>query len=120
MKHVSDRAIGLEAEIIDGIQLEIGRDPRKMTRQEIEALGHVSLSPLQANRARCLECCCYQPSEVRRCVSVNCPSWPFRMGWNPWRDRSATVNEAVRAKREAALAKARAAKNSVNGTEKSG
>jgi hypothetical protein len=41
------------------------------------------LSPLKAIRAKCLDCCAEQPSEVRLCPSENCPLWPYRMGHNP-------------------------------------
>ncbi len=62
----------------------IGRDPRQMSLSEISALGHRKISPVTAIRRRCLDCCVYQAGEVRKCVAVECPSWPFRMGVNPW------------------------------------
>jgi hypothetical protein len=83
---------GLE---LDG-RFAIGRDPRRMTRAELVELRHQPMSPLRALRLRCLDCCCDQPSEVRKCTAVKCPSWPFRMGVNPWRA------EPSEAKREAA------------------
>jgi hypothetical protein len=46
--------------------------------------GHKPQSPLKAIRAKCLDCSCYQPSEVRRCEAVKCPLWPFRAGRHPW------------------------------------
>ena len=69
----------------DGGEL-IGRDPRE-TPSEILAQYHREKNPLKALRARCLDCCCYQPSEVRKCTAVECPSWPFRMGTNPFRQK---------------------------------
>src|SRR5262245_3120754 len=42
-------------------------------------------NPVKAIRARCLDCRCGNASEVRKCVAVECPSWPFRMGTNPFR-----------------------------------
>jgi hypothetical protein len=62
----------------------IGRDPRRMSRDELIAVGHKPMSPLKALRLRCIDCCADQPSEVRLCTAVACPSWPFRMGANPW------------------------------------
>jgi hypothetical protein len=53
--------------------------------------------------------CNGSPGEVRRCVSVNCPAWPFRMGFNPWRERRELSPER-RVQLADALAKARAAK----------
>lgn len=41
------------------------------------------LSPLKSIRAKCLDCMCDQPQEVRLCPSENCPLWPYRMGHNP-------------------------------------
>lgn len=89
------REIGKE---IDATTKEkIGRDPRTMTPDELRALGHEPMTVLEAIRARCLDCCCFQPSEVRKCTSVDCPSWPFRMGWNPWRDRKTLSPEQRKA-----------------------
>ena len=110
MKHLEDRSIGLESETVNGQTELIGRDPRTMTTEELTALGHKKLSTIQAIRARCIDCCAGQPSEVRRCVAVNCPSWPFRMGWNPWRER-VELSPERKAVLAAALAQARAVKN---------
>ena len=46
--------------------------------------GHTPQSPLRAIRDKCLDCSCYQPSEVRLCEAVKCPLWPFRAGKHPW------------------------------------
>jgi hypothetical protein len=73
-----------------------GRDPREMTQDELKAAGHDPMSPLQALRARCVDCCGYQEKEVALCPAVECPSWPFRMGTDPWR------KPASEARREAA------------------
>src|SRR5215469_10180775 len=73
-----------------------GRDPREMTREELKAAGHEPMPPLQAIRARCLDCCGNQANEVALCTAVECPSWPFRMATDPWR------KPASPARREAA------------------
>jgi hypothetical protein len=70
-----------------------GRDPRKIPREELATLAE-PMPVLKAIRMKCLDCCCYQISEVARCTAVNCPLWPFRMGTNPWR---APVSEERRA-----------------------
>jgi hypothetical protein len=57
------------------------------------AAGHKPMSPLKALRLRCLDCCAGSPHEVRMCQAVDCPSWPFRGGDNPWR-KSAERAEA--------------------------
>ena len=77
----------------------IGRDPRKVPL-EILALYHREKNPLKALRARCLDCCCGQASEVRKCTAVACPSWPFRMGVNPFRERRTLSAEQKRAATE--------------------
>jgi hypothetical protein len=63
----------------------VGRDPRRMTRAEVEAIGHEPMSPIQVIRAKCLDCCAGSSDEVRKCVAMACPLWPFRTGKNPWR-----------------------------------
>jgi len=76
-----DRKIGLE--LRDGEN--IGRDPKQVTAEKPRALGHSPMSPLKALRLGCIDCCAGSSLEVRRCTALNCPAWPFRMGWNPWR-----------------------------------
>jgi len=77
--------------------LPIGSDPRRLSRAELEGLGHRPMSPLRALRERCVDCCGDQLAEVRKCTATGCPSWPFRMGSNPWR------SPASEAKQEAGL-----------------
>jgi hypothetical protein len=87
---------------------DVGRDPRQVSRDELIAAGHKPMSPLKALRARCIDCCADQPSEVRLCTAVTCPSWPFRMGANPWRE----ISEGRRkAGRRLAARQARGAQN---------
>lgn len=88
------RHIGLECQ--DG--LDVGRDPRGLSTDDLERLGHARVSPLRALRLKCLDCCNGSVREVRLCTAVDCPRWPFRMGKNPWR-RPLTGEE--RAERQA-------------------
>ena len=76
-----NRKIGLELQ--NGH--DVGRDPRRMTGDELAALGHQRMGPLKALRLRCIDCSGGSDVGVRRCVLVKCPAWPFRMGTNPWR-----------------------------------
>lgn len=69
-------------------------------------MGHRPMSVIQAVRARCLDCCAGSAQEVRYCTARKCPSWPFRMGVNPWRDK-VKISDEERAKRAAKLAAAR-------------
>ena len=62
---------------------KIGIDPRKFPVSELRELGHPESYP-KIIRAKCLDCVGEQPSEVRKCVCVDCPLWPVRMGVNPF------------------------------------
>lgn len=41
------------------------------------------MTPIQAIRAKCLDCCCGQVNEVKLCTAERCPLHPFRLGKNP-------------------------------------
>jgi len=41
------------------------------------------MTPVQAIRAKCLDCMCGNAAEVRRCPCDGCTLYPFRMGHNP-------------------------------------
>jgi len=62
---------------------EIGRRPETIELSDLKTLGHPE-SPGKAIRAKCLDCCGHDTSEVRKCVAVKCALWPFRMGRNPF------------------------------------
>ena len=64
----------------------IGKHPSDVPSQ-ILALNFRAQNPLKAIRETCLDCCCGNAAEVRKCVSGDCPSWPFRMGSNPFRKK---------------------------------
>lgn len=38
------------------------------------------VSRAKAIRLKCLDCCCGQSAEVRRCPATDCPLWRYRMG----------------------------------------
>lgn len=50
-------------------------------------------SPLKAIRAKCIECCCWQNTEVKLCPSTDCALYPFRMGKNPYAKREMTEEQ---------------------------
>ena len=85
-----DRKIGLELRHGQGV----GRDPDQMTAEELIALGHSPMSPLKALRLRCIDCCAGSSLEVRLCTAASCPSWPFRLGRNPWRPPASEAQRA--------------------------
>jgi hypothetical protein len=62
----------------------IGRHPLAMGIDGLKAAGHRPMSPSKALRLKCLDCCVGSPAEVRACTAIKCPSWPFRMGRNPY------------------------------------
>lgn len=79
-----------------------GRDPRKMSADDLAAIGLVRISRGDAVRAKCLDCCGESPAEVRRCGAVDCALWPFRMGTDPFRapmseERRAEASERFKA-----------------------
>lgn len=41
------------------------------------------MTPMQAIRAKCLECSCGSAKEVKLCPVVRCPLYDFRFGTNP-------------------------------------
>ena len=41
------------------------------------------LTPVQSIRAKCLDCSCQQPGEVRKCPVENCALHAYRMGHRP-------------------------------------
>src|SRR6516225_1010929 len=84
----------------------VGRDPRKMGSSGLMAAGFEAMTPMEVIRAKCLDCCAGSAQEVRYCVAVNCPSWPYRMGSNPFRP---PMSEERKAKLRANTLKARAA-----------
>jgi hypothetical protein len=65
----------------------VGKDPRQIEQAELRAAGHEPMPVLKAIRAKCLDCCCGSPGEVRNCIVTTCPLWPFRMAANPWRSK---------------------------------
>lgn len=40
-------------------------------------------TPLRAIRQKCLDCCCGNRAEVRRCELRNCSLFPYRLGHRP-------------------------------------
>lgn len=41
------------------------------------------LTPIKAIRAKCMDCCCGNVAEVRRCTAEKCTLHPYRMGKRP-------------------------------------
>jgi hypothetical protein len=64
----------------------IGKHPSDVSTP-ILSLNFRAQNPLRAIREKCLDCCCGNAAEVRKCTAIDCPSWPFRMGTNPFRQK---------------------------------
>ena len=95
--------ITAEVSILETVSGEkIGRDPRRKTAAELNALGHFQQPMLQICKAKCLDCCAGDASEVRKCPLSDCANWPYRMGTNPFARRTLT-DEERQARRERML-----------------
>ena len=73
----------------------VGVDPRTLTRDQLRAIGHEPMPPMRAIRAKCIDCCAGSVAEVRVCTALSCPSWPYRMGSNPWRKPMSDAQRAA-------------------------
>lgn len=82
---------------------KIGRDPREMETSDLNAIGHEKMPILKAIREKCMDCS-FSQSEVRKCTSFGCALWPYRMGSNPFSERTGNPDAllAARAAREQA------------------
>ena len=58
------------------------------------------LTPLRAIRAKCLECSAGSPKEVRECVMLDCPLYPYRLGKSPNRKPRILTDEEREALRQ--------------------
>lgn len=61
------------------------------------------LTPIKAIRAKCLDCCCWQKSEVKLCPVQDCALYPYRMGHNPYikRKSKSRIDETMLAQKAA-------------------
>jgi len=41
------------------------------------------VTPMAAIRNKCLDCCCWNSTEVALCTATQCPIFPYRFGRNP-------------------------------------
>ena len=67
--------------------LQVGRDPRSLPETDWRTAGLPRRTLAEAVRAKCLDYCGGQLREVRFCLALTCPLWPFRMGTDPFRGR---------------------------------
>lgn len=50
-------------------------------------------TPLQAVRAKCLDCCCGNRAEVRLCTITECPLHEYRTGHRPPKEKTAITEK---------------------------
>ena len=60
-----------------------------ITPTEWSAMGHTKKPSLRVIRLRCIDCCAGNYSEVKKCEAIECSSWPYRTGKNPFRQKGA-------------------------------
>ena len=53
------------------------------------------LTPIKAIRAKCVDCCCGNVAEVRRCPATSCTLYPYRMGKRPKGYTDTTEDEKI-------------------------
>jgi hypothetical protein len=82
----------------------VGRKPDEITPEAL-SLNFWAKNPLRAIRAKCIDCCCGNAAEVRKCVATDCALWPFRLSANPFRKRG-VLSEDERLSRVARLGRA--------------
>jgi hypothetical protein len=86
----------------------IGKHPADVSSQ-ILSLKFRAQNPLRAIREKCLDCCCGNAAEIRKCVAFDCALWPFRMRTNPFRKkrRLSAAQKRERAERLSIVGEAR-------------
>lgn len=85
MEARAESLLEISEDTADGREL-VGRRPSEVPSAFL-ALNFRAQNPLKAIRAKCVDCCCGNAAEVRKCVATDCPLWPFRLGSNPFRKR---------------------------------
>ena len=58
------------------------------------------LTPLRAIRAKCVDCSAGSMKEVRECVMLDCPLYPYRLGKSPNRKPRILTEEEREALRQ--------------------
>lgn len=74
-----------------------GRENREIVAsvELYEKLGHEKRNLLHVIRDFCVDCMGGQPSYVRKCTSVGCALWPYRLRSNPFRAEDAKKGKPV-------------------------
>ena len=91
---MEDNLLEISGDRIDGGEL-VGQRPDQVDLKFL-CLNFSAQKPMQAIRQKCLDCCCGNASEVRKCVATDCALWPFRLASNPFRKRVVLSEEEKR------------------------
>ena len=61
------------------------KEQRKRSQASVKSLKrHYGIpSAIKAIKDKCLECCCDNKAEIRRCHHADCPLFPYRFGRSP-------------------------------------
>lgn len=70
--------------------------PRGPDADTILDAGHVKTPLLNVIRAFCIKCSGQVRDDVKKCTSVKCQLWPYRMGKNPFSARVGNINSIRR------------------------
>lgn len=117
MKENANPLLEISENKVDGGEL-VGRRPSDVPSETL--FLHFSAQNLsKAARAKCLDCCCGNAAEVRKCVATDCALWPFRLGSNPFRKKSA-LSEGEKQRRAGRLSRRRVNRPPLNGKEVAG
>ena len=74
-----------------------GRNPDGRYSDDVVVLSqserelHAYRTPAQAMMVHCIRCKDNSVTDVRRCRSVGCSLWPYRLGTNPFDDDKGAV-----------------------------
>jgi hypothetical protein len=91
---MEDNLLEISGDKVDGGEL-VGQRPDQVDSKFL-SLNSSAQKPLAAIRQKCLDCCCGNASEVRKCVATDCALWPFRLGANPFRKKVVLTEEDKR------------------------
>ena len=98
-----------ENEMLNEMELDAEIENTELEDAETEDGNTKVMTPMKAIRAKCLDCCAGQYSEVKMCPCTTCPLYDFRLGKNPNRKPRNLTEEQREALRERAR-KAQAAR----------
>lgn len=96
----TDDTIDNENDVIETSAEEIEDAEETEIESETDSKSDIATntSPIKAIRLKCLDCCCWQYSEVKACTCTDCPLYPFRFGKNPFIKRTYTYEEKQKIK----------------------